>query len=73
MFGAESVLQSCCKMPNAFAMSAAANGRNVGASELYFARPPASLFPLGFPFSPKRNGRAGGERDLCHSLLTNLI
>ena len=31
--------------------------------ELYCARPPASLFPLGFPFSPKPFSRSGVGRE----------
>ena len=50
--------------------------------ERYCARPPASLFPLGFPFSPKPFSRSAVDRErmveraasvTCHSPLTNLI
>ncbi len=51
-------------------------------SELYCARSPASLFPLGFPFSPKPFSRSAVDRErmveraasvTCHPPLTNLI
>ena len=69
-------------MPNAFAMSEAPNGRKLVHLNSTVPGRPASLFPLGFPFSPKPFSRSGVGRErmverapsvTCYAPLTNLI